>query len=591
MSQNQQLSNNVEHPLAVEDSSQKSSGPPIHEVASQVQFSQILDICSSYQAGNYDPLLHCYNYDLIPKDFIDNTGYHPFHNAVASNQIPVALTLLNHFKIDPNVRSRNNQTPLMIAANYGHLELIKILCDHGAIVNEQEDTRFSALTYAVKQDHVPIFAYLLSQGSDIRIQDANGCTLAHWAAYKNNVFMLKTLKRLGLDLNAVDSMGMTPIDRAVQSDAFQTAEYLLSVTNKELPSKMDLSKVTNSDMRKMLRRKYYKTKFEARRDQLMKYLKQNSKILTVSFYVSFWIVSMIMYFHAIMFQDLDYVFSLIFVIFSLYFVGYANWYFSKPRESLQQSRSYQKIMSTSQEMDLESPNSSIIGREADFEMNYGILDKIVQNKNRQSSDGVQRSDSQTFLHELAYFVHKNNYKEAVKFNELDYCPTCLKRRPYRSAHIVQEKSCVEGFHHYSYCLRRSVTHQDHYLYFILLAKQTLLLSLFLVQIWKSYNDKANNWKVFLIEVGYVIFEEYGILYSGFYGLTLILWGYSLWFLLIEVYGIAKNITWHEIFNQEKCKYLYKVRTDRGNMFVRQFCNPYNKGILKNIKTYLSRIFE
>lgn len=37
----------------------------------------------------------------------------------------------------------------------------------------------------------------MTLGADITLNDSNGCTITHWAAYKNSVYLLKSLKSLG----------------------------------------------------------------------------------------------------------------------------------------------------------------------------------------------------------------------------------------------------------------------------------------------------------------------------------------------------------------------------------------------------------
>lgn len=33
--------------------------------------------------------------------------------------------------------------------------------------------------------------YIMSEGGDIYVKDINGCSLVHWAAYNNNLFLLQ----------------------------------------------------------------------------------------------------------------------------------------------------------------------------------------------------------------------------------------------------------------------------------------------------------------------------------------------------------------------------------------------------------------
>lgn len=64
------------------------------------------------------------------------------------------------------------------------------------------------------------------------MQDNNGCTLVHWSAYMNNVFLLKFYKRLGMDLHTKDKTGATPLQRALSNHAMEAIEFLA----KDMPS-------------------------------------------------------------------------------------------------------------------------------------------------------------------------------------------------------------------------------------------------------------------------------------------------------------------------------------------------------------------
>ncbi len=114
----------------------------------------------------------------------------------------------------------------MIACNHEFYGLIKYLIEKGSNINAKENSGFTALTYAVKQDRIAIAIYLISKGADIHTQDINGCTLQHWAAYKNNVFLLKMFRNIGLNLQMLDKVGFTPLDRAIANKSFDAVRYL-----------------------------------------------------------------------------------------------------------------------------------------------------------------------------------------------------------------------------------------------------------------------------------------------------------------------------------------------------------------------------
>mgnify|MGYP003389328588 CR=1 FL=1 len=89
----------------------------------------------------------------------------------------------------------------MISANFGYHGLIKYILERDPDLNAKDQTGFTALTYAIKMERISIAIYLILKGAKIDSVDVNECTLAHWAAYKNNLFLLKVLKNLGVSLS------------------------------------------------------------------------------------------------------------------------------------------------------------------------------------------------------------------------------------------------------------------------------------------------------------------------------------------------------------------------------------------------------
>lgn len=102
------------------------------------------------------------------------------------------------------------QTALMLASYFGYLPLVKYLLDNGAQVNIIDNISFSSLLYSIKGQKDIVFFYLLHRGADIKVKDLNGCSVAHWAAHMNNLFLLEFLQRIGLNLFELDLQGYTP---------------------------------------------------------------------------------------------------------------------------------------------------------------------------------------------------------------------------------------------------------------------------------------------------------------------------------------------------------------------------------------------
>jgi palmitoyltransferase ZDHHC13/17 len=124
----------------------------------------------------------------------------------------------------------------MVASNYGRIPLLKYFIDKNADIQARDSTKFTPLLYSVKQNEIAIFAYLLFKGGDINDQDGMGCGVVHWAAYKNNLWLLKFFKKIGMNLEEKDNSGFSPLKRAIDNFSFECAEYLIKNVSHEVKS-------------------------------------------------------------------------------------------------------------------------------------------------------------------------------------------------------------------------------------------------------------------------------------------------------------------------------------------------------------------
>ena len=95
--------------------------------------------------------------------------------AVWNNKILEIKELLK-LKVDINTRNHFRQTPLMIAAILGNLEVVKILLENGAVVDYIDNNGLTALMLAARNGQLPVAELLLSNGADINVQDKRGLT-------------------------------------------------------------------------------------------------------------------------------------------------------------------------------------------------------------------------------------------------------------------------------------------------------------------------------------------------------------------------------------------------------------------------------
>lgn len=122
-----------------------------------------------------------------------------------------------------NVRNRNGETALSLAAYMGKLQYVQRLVEAGADVNFYG---WSPLSYAAYNGHTAIVDYLLKRGAEINARTENGSTALFFAARFGHIEVIKLLLKNKADPTLANENGDTAIDWALKSDNTDIADLL-----------------------------------------------------------------------------------------------------------------------------------------------------------------------------------------------------------------------------------------------------------------------------------------------------------------------------------------------------------------------------
>jgi hypothetical protein len=95
--------------------------------------------------------------------------------AVWNNKILEIKELLQ-LGVDINTRNHFKQTPLMIAALLGNMNIVTILLENGADFDFIDNNGLTALMLAARNGQLSVAELLLNNGADVNIQDKRGLT-------------------------------------------------------------------------------------------------------------------------------------------------------------------------------------------------------------------------------------------------------------------------------------------------------------------------------------------------------------------------------------------------------------------------------
>ncbi|CRG85202.1 hypothetical protein PISL3812_02317 [Talaromyces islandicus] len=121
---------------------------------------------------------------------------------------------------------------LHIAAKRGHVKIVRLLLDHDAYCNVQDDDGVTPLIHATIGGYEEVAGLLLSHGASIRFADRHNRSALHWAVISRRERLLKMLlKHCVEDKSVIDGLtreGRTPLHIAVETNFEAAVEILLN---------------------------------------------------------------------------------------------------------------------------------------------------------------------------------------------------------------------------------------------------------------------------------------------------------------------------------------------------------------------------
>ncbi|XP_018569142.1 uncharacterized protein LOC108909316 [Anoplophora glabripennis] len=135
-----------------------------------------------------------------------------YENSIAPMDHLDIIKLLIEHGVDVNVRDSNGSCALHLAASSGRLDIAHLLMEFGADANIKDNDGRTALHLAAFRDHTDIIELLMQHNGDINIQDNEGYTIIHYLLFfVDQLDILKLIIEKGGNVNIRDKNGCTAL--------------------------------------------------------------------------------------------------------------------------------------------------------------------------------------------------------------------------------------------------------------------------------------------------------------------------------------------------------------------------------------------
>uniref|UniRef100_A0A0D2YHQ0 F-box domain-containing protein n=1 Tax=Fusarium oxysporum (strain Fo5176) TaxID=660025 RepID=A0A0D2YHQ0_FUSOF len=149
-----------------------------------------------------------------------------FHAAAASGS-PTLIKLLLQHGANPNI-APDGRFPLTVAAEYGNVEMVKVLLECGVDIDAQYEGDDTPLHMAMKGNHPETIMVLIEAGANVSSADRSGLQPLHMVPQcDKSAEIIDALLAKGADLSAVSNDGLTILQSSAEVSNFDVVRLLL----------------------------------------------------------------------------------------------------------------------------------------------------------------------------------------------------------------------------------------------------------------------------------------------------------------------------------------------------------------------------
>ncbi|AGJ99742.1 MULTISPECIES: ankyrin repeat domain-containing protein [unclassified Wolbachia] len=182
----------------------------------------IMHECNQWKKHGFD-----INYIFKVQDDSNHTKeYTLLHFAANFGDINVTKLLLEG-GAGVDIKDQNGNTSLHLSASNGYIDIVELLVKEGSDPNVVNKDGNTSLHLAAANGHIDIIELLVKEGSDLNVVNKDGNTSLHLAAANGHIDIIELLVKKGSDLNVVNKDGNTPLHSAFYNNCTKVVKYLI----------------------------------------------------------------------------------------------------------------------------------------------------------------------------------------------------------------------------------------------------------------------------------------------------------------------------------------------------------------------------
>ncbi|RDA85537.1 hypothetical protein CP532_3300 [Ophiocordyceps camponoti-leonardi (nom. inval.)] len=173
------------------------------------------DIMQLARLGDIAAMERLFESGEFDATFVDDEGITPLHWAAINNQYGMCSFLIQHGAEINRKGGESVATPLQWAAQRCHYYTVNLLLQHGADPLITDAQGYNTLHISTFNGNVLLIVLLLHQGIPVDVLDSYGHTALMWAAYKGFPQCVDVFLRWGASVHASDEHGFTALHWAL----------------------------------------------------------------------------------------------------------------------------------------------------------------------------------------------------------------------------------------------------------------------------------------------------------------------------------------------------------------------------------------